>query len=130
MLFTPGVETANDMIYSALRSLFPVPGFMRLPVWVDLEYVHQLAAERSIRKYVKGRGATRQWVKIRERNEALDLKVYALAALHILGPLAVQSLQERATRLAVPAEQEAKRIAAEERARRARPQRRSWATRW
>jgi phage terminase large subunit GpA-like protein len=80
-LFTLGVDTAKDVIYSRLRIPAPGPGFMHLPRWVDLEYVHQLTAERCIRKYVKGKGSTRQWVKIRERNEALDLNVYALAAL-------------------------------------------------
>jgi phage terminase large subunit GpA-like protein len=129
-LFTLGVDTAKDVIYSRLRIPSPGPGFMHLPDWVDLEYVHQLTAERCIRKYVKGKGATRQWVKVRERNEALDRNVYALAALHILGPLTVQSLRERAARLAVPAEREAERIAAKEKAHRDRPRRTGWMSRW
>lgn len=45
----------------------------------------------------------REWVKLRERNEALDLEVYALAALYILGPALIRRLPERAARLAVPA---------------------------
>jgi hypothetical protein len=36
----------------------------------------------------------------RERNEALDLEVYALTALYILGPAFVRSLKERAEQLA------------------------------
>jgi phage terminase large subunit GpA-like protein len=59
-----------------------------------------LTAEKAIRKYVKGRGAVREWVKLRERNEALDLEVYALAALHILGQAFVRTLGERAARFA------------------------------
>jgi len=43
-------------------------------------------------------------VKLRERNEALDLEVYALAALYILGPTFVRSLPERAARFARPPE--------------------------
>jgi phage terminase large subunit GpA-like protein len=129
-LFTLGVDTAKDVIYSRLRIPAPGPGYMHLPDWADLEYANQLTAERCIRKYVKGKGATRQWVKIRERNEALDLSVYALAALHILGPTVVQSLKERADRLAVPAEQVAERIAAAERATRALPRRIPWIDRW
>ena len=129
-LFTLGVDTAKDVIYSRLRIPAPGPGYMHLPDWADLEYANQLTAERCIRKYVKGKGATRQWVKIRERNEALDLSVYALAALHILGPAVVQSLKERADRLAVPAEQVAERIAAAERAGRARPRQIPWIDRW
>ena len=44
----------------------------------------------------------REWVKLREWNEALDLEVHALAALYILGPALIRSLPERAARLAVP----------------------------
>jgi phage terminase large subunit GpA-like protein len=44
----------------------------------------------------------REWVKLRERNEALDLEVYALAALYILGPALIRRLPERAARLTVP----------------------------
>ena len=69
---------------------------------MEQEYVAQLTAEKAIRKYVKGRGAVREWVKLRERNEALDLEVYSLAALYILGPAFVRSLPERAARFAQP----------------------------
>ena len=64
------------------------------------------SAEKAIRKYVKGRGAVREWVKLRERNEALDLEVYSLAALHILGPAFVGALSERASKLAQPVSSE------------------------
>jgi phage terminase large subunit GpA-like protein len=53
------------------------------------------------RKYVKGRGSVRQWVKTRDRNEALDLEVYCLAAPYILGPAVIRALPERAVALAV-----------------------------
>jgi len=76
------------------------PGYLHLPGWVDAEYLAQLTAEKAIRKYVKGRGAVREWVKLRERNEALDLEVYALAALHLLGPAFVRSLPELSARFA------------------------------
>jgi phage terminase large subunit GpA-like protein len=102
-LFTLGVDTAKDIVYSRLRIPTPGPGYMHLPDWVDLEYANQLTAEKSIRTYVKGKGATRQWVKVRERNEALDLAVMALAALHILGPVFVRTLAERAANWAKPA---------------------------
>jgi len=49
---------------------------------------------------VKNRGTVREWVKTRDRNEALDLEVYCLAALYILGPAFVKSLPERAAALA------------------------------
>jgi len=42
-----------------------------------------LTAEKKITKYFKGR-PKREWVKIRQRNEALDCRVYATAALAVL----------------------------------------------
>jgi len=71
---------------SRLQIQSPGPGYIHLPEWVDEEFVAQLTAEKAIRKYAKGRGAVREWVKLRERNEALDLEVCALAALDIMGP--------------------------------------------
>lgn len=55
-----------------------------------------------MRKYVKGRGAVREWVKLRERNEALDLEVYSLAALQILGQPFIHGLEARAQQYARP----------------------------
>ena len=42
-----------------------------------------LTAERKVIKYFKGRPRL-EWQKIRTRNEALDCRVYATAALAIL----------------------------------------------
>lgn len=44
----------------------------------------------------------RNWVKLREWNEALDLKVYTLAALYVLGQPFVRGLEEREARFARP----------------------------
>ena len=103
-LFVLCVDTGKDIVLSRLRISSPGPGYVHLPDWVDEEYLAQLTAEKAIRKYVKGRGAVREWVKLRERNEALDLEVYALAALYILGPALIRALPERAARLAVAVE--------------------------
>lgn len=102
-LFVLCVDTGKEIIFSRLMISSPGPGYLHLPDWVDAEYLAQLTAEKAIRKYVKGRGAVREWVKLRERNEALDLEVYSLAALYILGPAFVRSLPEHAARLARPA---------------------------
>lgn len=101
-LFVLCVDTGKDIVMSRLRSTAPGPGYLHLPDWVDEEYLAQLTAEKAIRKYVKGRGAVREWVKLRERNEALDLEVYALAALYIGGQSLLRSLDERAARFARP----------------------------
>ncbi|MFN3576411.1 MAG: phage terminase large subunit family protein [Tabrizicola sp.] len=61
------------------------PGTIHLPDWADGEWLKQLTAEQLVT--VKGkRGFTRlEWQKLRERNEALDCRVYARAAAWILG---------------------------------------------
>jgi phage terminase large subunit GpA-like protein len=101
-LFVLCVDTGKEIVFSRLLIASPGPGYLHLPDWVDAEYLAQLTAEKAIRKYVKGRGAVREWVKLRERNEALDLEVYSLAALYILGPAFVRALPEHAARLAQP----------------------------
>lgn len=102
-LFVLCVDTGKDVVLSRLHIPTPGPAYVHLPEWVDEEYLAQLTAEKAIRKYVKGRGAVREWVKLRERNEGLDLEVYALAALYIMGVAFVRSLGARAGRFAVPA---------------------------
>jgi phage terminase large subunit GpA-like protein len=100
-LFVLCVDTGKETVYSRLRIGTPGPGYMHLPDWIDKEYIDQLTAEKAIRKYVKGRGAVKEWVKLRERNEALDAEVYCLAALNIYGPAFVKTLPERAARFSV-----------------------------
>ena len=99
-LFVLCVDTGKDIVLSRLHITAPGKGYVHLPEWVDEEYIAQLTSEKAIRKYVKGRGAVREWVKLRERNEALDLEVYALAALYIGGPALLESLADRAAALA------------------------------
>lgn len=66
---------------------------------IEDERVAQLTAEKAVRRWVRNRGTVREWVKTRERNEALDLEVCCLAARYILGPTFVRSLPERAAAL-------------------------------
>jgi phage terminase large subunit GpA-like protein len=98
-LYTLCVDTAKETVSSRLKITAPGPGYLHLPEWVDGEYVAQLTAEKKVRKYLKGKGSVPEWVKIRERNEALDLTVYCLAALYILGPQFVRSLSAYAAQL-------------------------------
>lgn len=76
-----GVDAAKEAIYARLRLTEPGPSFCHFPAGRDPEYFTQLTAERQVTKYVKGR-ATREWkLAAGHRNEALDLRVYASAAL-------------------------------------------------
>lgn len=99
-LFVLCVDTGKETVYSRLKVADPGPGYCHLPEWVEPEYAAQLTAEKAVRKWKKGRGVVRDWIKTRARNEALDLEVYCLAALNILGPTVIRSLPERANALA------------------------------
>ncbi len=85
-LFTIGTDTAKQMIYSRLKIHQPGPGYCHFPADYPEEYFKQLTAERIQTKFVNGH-PTRVWVLTKgRRNEALDCRVYGLAALHILNP--------------------------------------------
>ena len=58
---------------------------MHLPRGAEAEWVKQLVAEQLVTVKTK-RGFSRlEWQKLRERNEALDCRVYARAAAWIAG---------------------------------------------
>ena len=106
-VYTVCTDTAKEQIYARLQiprpeEPGPEPGYMHFPdyPWVDAEYAAQLTAEKGQWRYVKGKGTVRQWVKRKgqERNEALDLEVYCLVALHILGPRVITDLGRRAAK--------------------------------
>jgi phage terminase large subunit GpA-like protein len=63
---------------------FPA-GTVHLPNWADGEWLKQLTAEQLVTVKTR-RGFTKlEWQKLRERNEALDCRVYARAAAWIAG---------------------------------------------
>ena len=98
-LFIVGVDGAKGLLYSRLRIREPGSGYCHFPEKeaYSIEYFSQLAAEKCVTRYVKG-FARREWVKVRSRNEALDCRVYAMAALYILNP----AMEVIAKKLAVP----------------------------
>lgn len=82
-LYAIGVDTAKELHYSRLKIEDAGPGYCHFQAKRDDEYFRQLTAEKQVIKYHKG-FPTRVWVKTRTRNEALDVRVYAIAAFHIL----------------------------------------------
>ena len=104
-LFTIGTDTAKDRIFARLKIPAPGPGFVHLPDFLEDEYLQQLTAEKAVRRYKKGRGTVREYIKTRARNEALDLEVYALSALYVLGQATVRKLGELAEALKKPPEE-------------------------
>lgn len=119
------VSTGKDMLMGRLHVNHVGPGYVHLPPWIDDEYLAQLTAERRVRTYVKGRGSVSKWEQVRKRNEAFDLSVYSLAALHMCGRAFVAGLGERARLLAIPPKP-----AADAQTRREPPKRKGWATRY
>ena len=61
------------------------PGTVHLPDWIDTEWLKQLVAEQLVTVRNKRGYAHPEWQKMRERNEALDTRVYARAAAWIMG---------------------------------------------
>ncbi|ABK45390.1 phage terminase GpA [Magnetococcus marinus MC-1] len=80
-LFIVGVDACKEAILSRLRIEEPGPGFLHFPMQRDADYFKQLTAESVVTRYHKGR-PIREWKKRdSDRNEALDCRVYAMAAL-------------------------------------------------
>jgi phage terminase large subunit GpA-like protein len=81
-VWTVGVDTANDAIYSKVEVEAPGPGYCHFPDAYQREYFEQLTSEEVRTRFVRGH-PVRYWFKPSGvRNKALDRRVYALAALH------------------------------------------------
>ena len=129
-LFTMCTDTAKGIVYSRLKVETPGPGYMHFPEWVDEEYARQLTAEVGLRKWRKGR-SYREWKKIHDRNEQLDLEVMCLAVLYILGEVVIRHLRDRAAHYAVKADPQRPAPASSSASSpRARGPRRPWRDRW
>lgn len=83
-LFMIGVDQAKEKILSRLKIETAGPGYMHFPEGRSKEYFDQLSSEVLKTRFERGK-LKREWVKIRTRNEALDLKVLNLAARTLLG---------------------------------------------
>ncbi len=95
-LWTVAVSTFKAETYRFLRleqpteeerasgGVFP-PGAVHLPHWVENEWLKQFTAEQLVTVRTKRGFARLEWQKLRERNEALDCRVYARAAAWIVG---------------------------------------------
>ncbi|MFN1156172.1 terminase gpA endonuclease subunit, partial [Pseudomonas aeruginosa] len=83
-LWMVGTDTAKDWVYNRYH-LKDGPGALHFSADLPPDFFDQCVAERKVVRYVKGFKRT-DWVKAKsERNEALDLIVYNLAAAHFLG---------------------------------------------
>lgn len=87
-----GLNLAKSELYGFLRlerpddADAPMPqGWCHFPQYEE-EYFKMLTAEQTVARYDKRRGITRhEWVKTRERNEALDTRIIARAVASAFG---------------------------------------------
>ena len=83
-LYAVGVDPAKDVIFG--RIMNPGPARLHFSHRCNEEFFLQLTAEKAVIKRRRGFDY-REWVKIRPRNEILDLYVYSLATLYALNPV-------------------------------------------
>lgn len=85
-----GSSVIKSELYARLRIETPLPGekiprgYLHFPQYGE-EYFRQLCAEKMIIKKDRKGFTKYEWVKERDRNEALDLKVYNRALAAIIG---------------------------------------------
>ena len=85
-LFIVGVDEAKLIVMRRLAQSKPGPGYCHVPADRDAEWYKQITAEKLVTRYVKGQ-PVRSWEKPdKARNEALDCRNYAYAALKITLP--------------------------------------------
>ncbi|ACI98695.1 phage terminase large subunit family protein [Rhodospirillum centenum] len=85
-LWPVGSAAAKSEFYGCLR--LPRPGdgepcpagYVHIPMHIGEETCKQLVAEHRVTRGGKGRARVTAWEKLRDRNEALDCRVYARAA--------------------------------------------------
>lgn len=84
-LFPVGTHALKEIVFARLRVKEPgVAGYCHFPETYQDGYFKGLTAEKLMTRFHKGFKKT-EYVKIRPRNEPLDLRVYNTAALEILG---------------------------------------------
>ncbi len=90
-LFLVGVDEAKLIVMRRLAATVGSkqpggPGYCHTPSDRDEDWYKQLTAEKLVTRYIKGQ-PVREWHKPdRARNEGLDCRVYAYAALKIMNP--------------------------------------------
>jgi phage terminase large subunit GpA-like protein len=77
-LYSIGTDAAKDTIMANLKMTEPGPGFFHWPsqaIAYDEEYFQQVCAEVKVPVKSRGRVVGSRYMKLRDRNEGLDLLV-------------------------------------------------------
>lgn len=83
-LFAVGTDTAKELIYSRISLGEKGSGFMHFPHDRQEDWFRQLTSETKVIRYRNGVPFARFENPSKARNEALDLRVYASAALELM----------------------------------------------
>jgi phage terminase large subunit GpA-like protein len=103
-LYNVGTFAAKEAIYDRLRLEMQGPGYMHFPLSYPKGYFDQLTAEKQVTTYERG-FPKKVWVKkLGVRNEALDIRVYNLAAYAYLEQFTAFSIDKRVDELKAQAE--------------------------
>ena len=92
-LFTLGVDTGKNHVLARLKVLIKGPNYCHFPLneeaGYDEQYFRGLTSEKAVVRFRKGRSVTVWEIKDAsyKRNEPLDLRNYATAALEIANPV-------------------------------------------
>ena len=86
VVYIIGTRPAKDIVYSRLRLSEPGPGYCHFPIGRDVDYFNQLTSEQVQTKFTNGYPKRVYFLPAGKRNEALDCRVYAYAALQALRP--------------------------------------------
>ncbi len=81
--FYNNLRKTADVLEDGTTVVYPA-GYVHLPK-VDAEFIQQLCAEQLITRRDRNGFAHREWQKMRERNESLDIYVYCRAAAAAAG---------------------------------------------
>ena len=85
-VYIVGVDSAKSIVYKRLRIAEPGAGYCHFPQGRSAEYFRGLTAEKAVTKFLKGFPRI-EWHKTSgARNEPLDCRVYAFAALILRAP--------------------------------------------
>lgn len=85
-LYIVGTNNAKAVVMKRFKIAEPGAGYCHFPTGRPDEYYRQLSAEKAVTKFVKGFPVI-EWKKDSgRRNEALDCRVYAFAALVLRSP--------------------------------------------
>lgn len=76
-LWMVGTDTAKDLFFGRLKVTQPGPGYVHFSKHLDAKFFKGLTSE--VRKQMRtSTGLKYRWVKVEQRNEPLDVTVYAL----------------------------------------------------